>query len=136
MDGAWRRPSVQSSKRHLHVPPPTVPGDRAQQQLASTLGPPRKPSASALEDAKALREEMQRVVDKQTELNGIRRQLRKWQGQAALTSESEATEHVPLAEDVKDWHKKLTGAERNLLTQIFRFVELHRTASPIYQIVG
>jgi ribonucleoside-diphosphate reductase beta chain len=28
---------------------------------------------------------------------------------------------VPLAEDVKDWHKKLTGAERNLLTQIFRF---------------
>ena len=30
-------------------------------------------------------------------------------------------EEVPLAEDVKDWHKKLTGAERNLLTQIFRF---------------
>ena len=28
---------------------------------------------------------------------------------------------MPLAEDVKDWHKKLTGAERNLLTQIFRF---------------
>ena len=30
-------------------------------------------------------------------------------------------EEVPLAEDGKDWHKKLTGAERNLLTQIFRF---------------
>ncbi|MBT7279186.1 MAG: ribonucleotide-diphosphate reductase subunit beta [Rhodobiaceae bacterium] len=30
-------------------------------------------------------------------------------------------EEVPLAEDVKDWHKKLTGGERNLLTQIFRF---------------
>jgi len=30
-------------------------------------------------------------------------------------------EEVPLAEDVKDWHKTLTGAERNLLTQIFRF---------------
>jgi ribonucleoside-diphosphate reductase beta chain len=30
-------------------------------------------------------------------------------------------EEVPLAEDVKDWHKNLTDAERNLLTQIFRF---------------
>ncbi|GAN81950.1 ribonucleoside-diphosphate reductase beta chain [Acidocella aminolytica 101 = DSM 11237] len=30
-------------------------------------------------------------------------------------------EEVPLAEDVRDWHKKLTEAERNLLTQIFRF---------------
>ena len=30
-------------------------------------------------------------------------------------------EEVPLAEDVKDWHKKLTGGERNMLTQIFRF---------------
>ena len=30
-------------------------------------------------------------------------------------------EEVPLADDVKDWHKKLTDAERNLLTQIFRF---------------
>jgi ribonucleoside-diphosphate reductase beta chain len=30
-------------------------------------------------------------------------------------------EEVPLAEDVKDWHKNLTGSERNLLTQIFRF---------------
>ncbi len=30
-------------------------------------------------------------------------------------------EEVPLAEDVKDWHHKLTAAERNLLTQIFRF---------------
>jgi ribonucleoside-diphosphate reductase beta chain len=28
---------------------------------------------------------------------------------------------VPLADDVKDWHRKLTPAERNLLTQIFRF---------------
>ena len=30
-------------------------------------------------------------------------------------------EEVPLADDVKDWHRELTAAERNLLTQIFRF---------------
>lgn len=30
-------------------------------------------------------------------------------------------QEVPLADDVKDWHAKLTNAERNLLTQIFRF---------------
>jgi len=30
-------------------------------------------------------------------------------------------EEVPLADDVKDWHNKLTPQERNLLTQIFRF---------------
>lgn len=30
-------------------------------------------------------------------------------------------EEVPLAEDVKDWHNKLTENERHLLTQIFRF---------------
>jgi ribonucleoside-diphosphate reductase beta chain len=30
-------------------------------------------------------------------------------------------EEVPLADDVKDWHKNLSEAERNLLTQIFRF---------------
>jgi ribonucleoside-diphosphate reductase beta chain len=30
-------------------------------------------------------------------------------------------EEVPLADDVKDWQKTLTPAERNLLTQIFRF---------------
>jgi ribonucleoside-diphosphate reductase beta chain len=30
-------------------------------------------------------------------------------------------EEVPLADDVKDWHKNLTKGERNLLTQIFRF---------------
>lgn len=30
-------------------------------------------------------------------------------------------EEVPLADDVKDWHRKLTPAEQNLLTQIFRF---------------
>lgn len=30
-------------------------------------------------------------------------------------------EEVPLAEDVKDWRKNLTPAEKNLLTQIFRF---------------
>ena len=30
-------------------------------------------------------------------------------------------EEVPLADDVKDWHRNLTAAERNLLTQIFRF---------------
>ncbi len=30
-------------------------------------------------------------------------------------------EEVPLAEDVRDWKKKLTDSERNLVTQIFRF---------------
>jgi ribonucleoside-diphosphate reductase beta chain len=30
-------------------------------------------------------------------------------------------EEVPLAEDVKDWKNNITDAERNLLTQIFRF---------------
>ncbi|MBI1215099.1 MAG: ribonucleotide-diphosphate reductase subunit beta [Alphaproteobacteria bacterium] len=30
-------------------------------------------------------------------------------------------EEVPLAEDVRDWKRKLTPSERNLLTQIFRF---------------
>ena len=30
-------------------------------------------------------------------------------------------EEVPLADDVKDWHRNLTDPERNLVTQIFRF---------------
>ena len=30
-------------------------------------------------------------------------------------------EEVPLADDVKDWQRRLTPEERNLLTQIFRF---------------
>ena len=30
-------------------------------------------------------------------------------------------EEVPLADDVKDWHRTLSEGERNLLTQIFRF---------------
>ncbi len=30
-------------------------------------------------------------------------------------------EEVPLADDVKDWHRNLSESERNLLTQIFRF---------------
>ncbi len=30
-------------------------------------------------------------------------------------------EEVPLADDVKDWHDRLSDGERNLLTQIFRF---------------
>ncbi|MEC8006233.1 MAG: ribonucleotide-diphosphate reductase subunit beta, partial [Pseudomonadota bacterium] len=30
-------------------------------------------------------------------------------------------EEVPLAEDVRDWAKSLSPAERNLLTQVFRF---------------
>jgi ribonucleoside-diphosphate reductase beta chain len=30
-------------------------------------------------------------------------------------------EEVPLADDVKDWHRNLTAGERNLVTQIFRF---------------
>ena len=30
-------------------------------------------------------------------------------------------EEVPLADDVKDWHRKLNESERHLMTQIFRF---------------
>ena len=30
-------------------------------------------------------------------------------------------EEVPLADDVKDWHNKLSAEERHTLTQIFRF---------------
>ncbi len=30
-------------------------------------------------------------------------------------------EEVPLADDVKDWHKNLTESERHIVTQIFRF---------------
>jgi|TARA_B110000263_G_scaffold92945_1_gene81286 ribonucleoside-diphosphate reductase beta chain len=30
-------------------------------------------------------------------------------------------EEVPLADDVKDWHRTLSNSERNLLTHIFRF---------------
>ena len=30
-------------------------------------------------------------------------------------------EEVPLADDVKDWHRTLNAAEQNLLSQIFRF---------------
>lgn len=30
-------------------------------------------------------------------------------------------EEVPLGEDIRDWHHKLTTEEKNLLTQIFRF---------------
>ena len=30
-------------------------------------------------------------------------------------------EEVPLADDVKDWHRTLSNGERNLLTHIFRF---------------
>ena len=30
-------------------------------------------------------------------------------------------EEVPLADDVKDWHRRVTQAERHLLTHIFRF---------------
>jgi ribonucleoside-diphosphate reductase beta chain len=30
-------------------------------------------------------------------------------------------EEVPLSDDVKDWNRKLTDSERNLLSQIFRF---------------
>ena len=35
-------------------------------------------------------------------------------------------EEVPLADDVKDWHNKMTAEERNLLTQIFRFFTIIR----------
>ena len=30
-------------------------------------------------------------------------------------------EEVPLGDDVRDWQKNLTGPEKNLVTQIFRF---------------
>lgn len=46
-----------------------------------------------------------------------------WAYQAWLTQQRIhwLPEEVPLADDVKDWRQKLTEAERNLLTQIFRF---------------
>ena len=31
-------------------------------------------------------------------------------------------EEVPLGDDVRDWQKNLSQAEKNLLTQIFRFL--------------
>ncbi|ABD46362.1 ribonucleotide-diphosphate reductase subunit beta [Neorickettsia sennetsu] len=39
-------------------------------------------------------------------------------------------EEIPMADDVQDWHHKICGTEKNLLTQIFRFftqadVEVH-----------
>ena len=46
-----------------------------------------------------------------------------WAYQAWLTQQRIhwLPEEVPLADDVKDWSKRLSDAERNLLTQIFRF---------------
>ena len=46
-----------------------------------------------------------------------------WAYQAWLTQQRIhwMPEEVPLAEDIKDWHHKLSAEERNLLTQIFRF---------------
>jgi len=46
-----------------------------------------------------------------------------WAYQAWLTQQRIhwLPEEVPLAEDIKDWHHKLSAEERNLLTQIFRF---------------
>lgn len=46
-----------------------------------------------------------------------------WAHEAWLTQQRVhwLPEEVPLADDVKDWHRNLTAAERNLLTQIFRF---------------
>ncbi len=46
-----------------------------------------------------------------------------WAYQAWLTQQRIhwLPEEVPLAEDVKDWHQRLSDSERNLLTQIFRF---------------
>lgn len=46
-----------------------------------------------------------------------------WAYEAWLTQERLhwLPEEVPLADDVKDWHRKLTEPERHLLTQIFRF---------------
>ena len=33
-------------------------------------------------------------------------------------------EEVPLGDDVRDWQKNLSQAEKNLLTQIFRFINI------------
>ncbi len=46
-----------------------------------------------------------------------------WAHEAWLTQQRVhwLPEEVPLADDVKDWHRNLKDAERNLLTQIFRF---------------
>ncbi len=46
-----------------------------------------------------------------------------WAHEAWLTQQRVhwLPEEVPLADDVKDWHKNLSDGERNLLTQIFRF---------------
>jgi ribonucleoside-diphosphate reductase beta chain len=46
-----------------------------------------------------------------------------WAHEAWLTQQRVhwLPEEVPLADDVKDWHRNLTDGERNLLTQIFRF---------------
>ena len=46
-----------------------------------------------------------------------------WAYEAWLTQERIhwLPEEVPLADDVKDWHRTLSEGERNLLTQIFRF---------------
>lgn len=46
-----------------------------------------------------------------------------WAHEAWLTQQRVhwMPEEVPLADDVKNWHRDLTDAERNLLTQIFRF---------------
>ena len=39
-------------------------------------------------------------------------------------------EEVPLGDDVRDWQKNLNPAEKNLLTQIFRFFCQSLTSSP------
>jgi ribonucleoside-diphosphate reductase beta chain len=46
-----------------------------------------------------------------------------WAYEAWLTQQQVhwLPEEVPLAEDVRDWARKLTESEKNLLTQIFRF---------------
>ena len=35
-------------------------------------------------------------------------------------------EEVPLGDDVRDWQKNLSPSEKNLLTQIFRFINVSR----------
>ncbi len=75
-------------------------------------------------------------IDSMTETNGAARHLDlltehpvykpfryPWAYDAWLTQQRIhwLPEEVPLADDVKDWHTSLTRAERNLLTQIFRF---------------
>lgn len=64
-----------------------------------------------------------KVIDLLTE-NPVYKPFRyPWAYEAWLTQQQIhwLPEEVPLADDVKDWNHTISDAERNLLTQIFRF---------------